>query len=293
MPKSTMKTEVRQKNRMLSATDLNGIFWVNIALDNILLSSRHLISTFFLIPQFKDLLCKSKLLPWYSKVILMDIETYIIQCRRKKEPAHNITYKKTCATSKDSICLHIFTVWSIFACMCILQPLDYPKRDKWEHWSEFFLLVKQVLLYVLSCVGWFIILNNPFCLFLLRFHGPVNPTGSCRARSVYLTKLLLDRLSPLRGLLLLCTFFHQKRTTALLESAEGNDHRKYFMINLHERMLPPQRGSNPQPPNHQSDAHSTEPPWLVGQPPLSAKIIALFKAHFAVKEVLILFLILH
>ena len=27
----------------------------------------------------------------------------------------------------------------------------------------------------------------PICLFVLRFYGPVNPMGSCRARSVYLT----------------------------------------------------------------------------------------------------------
>ena len=36
-------------------------------------------------------------------------------------------------------------------------------------------------------------------LFVLRFYGPVNPIGSCRARSVYLTRRLLGRLSPLRG----------------------------------------------------------------------------------------------
>ena len=30
------------------------------------------------------------------------------------------------------------------------------------------------------------------CLFVLRFYGPVNPMGSCRARSVYLTTLLLE-----------------------------------------------------------------------------------------------------
>ena len=35
------------------------------------------------------------------------------------------------------------------------------------------------------------------CLFVLRFYGPVNPVGSCRARSVYLTTHLLNRLSPL------------------------------------------------------------------------------------------------
>ena len=35
------------------------------------------------------------------------------------------------------------------------------------------------------------------CLFVLRFYGPVNPMGSCWAWSVYLTTLLLSRLSPL------------------------------------------------------------------------------------------------
>ena len=37
------------------------------------------------------------------------------------------------------------------------------------------------------------------CLFVLRFYGPVNPMGSYRARSVYLTTRLLGRLSPLSG----------------------------------------------------------------------------------------------
>ena len=36
-------------------------------------------------------------------------------------------------------------------------------------------------------------------LFVLRFYGPVNPMGSCRVRSVYLTTRLLGRVSPLRG----------------------------------------------------------------------------------------------
>ena len=61
------------------------------------------------------------------------------------------------------------------------------------------------------------------CLFVLRFYGPVNPMGSCRARSVYLTTRLLGRLSPLSGYSVLCTFFRQKLTTALLESAEGRE----------------------------------------------------------------------
>ena len=37
------------------------------------------------------------------------------------------------------------------------------------------------------------------CLFVLRFLGPVNPLGSCQARSVYLTTRLLGRLSHLSG----------------------------------------------------------------------------------------------
>ena len=37
-----------------------------------------------------------------------------------------------------------------------------------------------------------------FC-FVLRFYGPVNPMGSCRARSVYLITRVLGRLSPLSG----------------------------------------------------------------------------------------------
>ena len=36
-------------------------------------------------------------------------------------------------------------------------------------------------------------------LLVLRFYGPVNSMGSCRARSVYLTTRLLGRLSPLSG----------------------------------------------------------------------------------------------
>ena len=36
------------------------------------------------------------------------------------------------------------------------------------------------------------------CLFVLRFYGPVNPMGSCRARSVYLTTRLLGRQSSKR-----------------------------------------------------------------------------------------------
>ena len=49
----------------------------------------------------------------------------------------------------------------------------------------------------------------------------------------------------------LCTFFSQKLITALLESAEGSgDHRKHFMINIYERMLPTRQGLDLQLPDH-------------------------------------------
>ena len=57
----------------------------------------------------------------------------------------------------------------------------------------------------------------------------------------------------------MCTFFCQKLTTALLESAKGeNGCRKYFMINLHERMLPTSAGVE----HSTSLVHPIEPPRL-------------------------------
>ena len=38
-----------------------------------------------------------------------------------------------------------------------------------------------------------------YVVVVLRFYGPVNPMGSCPARSVYLTTRLLGRLSPPSG----------------------------------------------------------------------------------------------
>ena len=63
------------------------------------------------------------------------------------------------------------------------------------------LLFRSILPISLIVLG--LIIANGFllyvCLFVLRFYGPVNPMGSCRVRSVYLTTRLLGRLSPLRG----------------------------------------------------------------------------------------------
>ena len=44
----------------------------------------------------------------------------------------------------------------------------------------------------------------------------------------------------------MCTFFRQKLTTPFLNQRKGeNDRRKYFMINLHERILPTSAGVEP------------------------------------------------
>ena len=47
------------------------------------------------------------------------------------------------------------------------------------------------------------------------------------------------------------------------------------MINLHERILPTQRGSNPQSPDHHSDAHPIEPP----RPALPSKKGSILKGN--------------
>ena len=82
---------------------------------------------------------------------------------------------------------------------------------------------------------------------MLRFYDPVNPVGSCRAQSVYLTTLLLGRLSPPSG----CThcFTSNLQLPFLNERKGENDHRKFFMINLHERILTTQQGYNLKPPS--------------------------------------------
>ena len=81
---------------------------------------------------------------------------------------------------------------------------------------------------------------------MLRFYGPVNPMGSCRARSVYLTTRLLGRLSPLNVNQYCAHSFARNLQLPFLNQRKGeNDRRKYFMINLHERMLPTSAGVQP------------------------------------------------
>ena len=78
---------------------------------------------------------------------------------------------------------------------------------------------------------------------MLRFYGPVNPLGSCRVRSIHLTTLLHGRLRPLSGYQYCTHYFARNWQLPFLNQWKGeNDHRKYFMINLKERMLPARRG---------------------------------------------------
>ena len=88
-------------------------------------------------------------------------------------------------------------------------------------------------------------------LFVLRFYSPVMSSGVMSSAISLPNQTFTGQASPLSGQLVLSTFFCQKLTTALLESRkEETARRKYFMINLHERMLPTQQESN-QLPDHQ------------------------------------------
>ena len=79
-----------------------------------------------------------------------------------------------------------------------------------------------------------------FVVVVLRFYGPVNPMGSCRARSVYLTTRFYWAGLVLQAVNQYCAHsFARNWQLPFLNQRKGeNDRRKYFMINLHERMLP-------------------------------------------------------
>ena len=69
--------------------------------------------------------------------------------------------------------------------------------------------VVPVLVLLFVCLCWGFMAQSP--------NGVISSTVSC------LTIHLLGRLSPLSDKPVLCTFFSQKLTTALLESAEGRE----------------------------------------------------------------------
>ena len=78
---------------------------------------------------------------------------------------------------------------------CILPPLEtiFMKRQN----LSYNLLQLSVLTHIPGRL--LKIEKKIISLIVLRFYGPVNPMGSCRARSVYLTTRLLGRLSLLSG----------------------------------------------------------------------------------------------
>ena len=95
-------------------------------------------------------------------------------------------------------------------------------------------------------------------LFVLTFYGPVNPMGSCRARSVYLTTRLLGRLNQ-----------SSKRLTSIVHILSPETDNCPSWIIGRERMIVENiswsistkeccrpRGLNPRPPGFQSDGAS-------------------------------------
>ena len=84
-------------------------------------------------------------------------------------------------------------------------------------------------------------------LFVLRFCCPVNPME------------VISSVVSLPNTFTTFTLFARNWQLPFLNQQKGeNDRIKYSMINLHEKMLPTRQRSNPQPPDHQSDAHPTE-----------------------------------
>ena len=92
-------------------------------------------------------------------------------------------------------------------------------------------------------------------IFVLRFYSPVNPMGSCRAWSVYLTTHLLGRLSRLTSIVQIispetenCPSCISGRVTMTVENISRS-------ISTKECCWP-RRGLNPRPPGLQSDGTS-------------------------------------
>ena len=72
---------------------------------------------------------------------------------------------------------------------------------------------------------------------MLRFYGLVKPLGSCRAWSVYLTTLFPGQSSKPLTSTCAHSFARNWQLLFLIQQKDKNDCRKYFIIQLHERML--------------------------------------------------------
>ena len=111
----------------------------------------------------------------------------------------------------------------------------YPKCAQWRFFSDY--ANAQAGLFFTGCTfkGMFSDIEACKAPFLvLRFYGPVNRMGSCWAPSVYLSTLLLGRLSPpsSQPVYQYCAYsFARNWQMPFLNQWKGeNDRRKYFMI---------------------------------------------------------------
>ena len=108
-------------------------------------------------------------------------------------------------------------------------------------------------------LAFLVVYSVTVCLFVLRFYGPVNPMGSCRARSVYLTTRLLSRLRPLSGYIVISIMHILSPETDNCPSwISGRERMTVENISWSctKECCRPQRGLNPRPPGLQSDGAS-------------------------------------
>ena len=136
-----------------------------------------------------------------------------ISCMR----AHKKTYKKTGVTSKSSDQpVHPSSIARIRVYPTVDTLVVESKYDQRRLWSDCVdaqsdpsrrrshkyhcMFGRELtLVWAPNTTSYVEISSRMICLFVLRFYGPINPMGSCRARPVYLTTRLLGRLSPLSG----------------------------------------------------------------------------------------------
>ena len=116
---------------------------------------------------------------------------------------------------------------------------------------------------IINMLSWHWPQTSPGPLFVyVEVLQPSQPNGVMSTGSVYLSTLLLGRLSPPSGKPVLCNIFlpENDNCPSWISGRERMTVENISWSNLNTRMLPTRPGSNPQPPNHQSDVHLTEPP---------------------------------
>ena len=120
---------------------------------------------------------------FYPCVYLVCCPTWNFYQDLTSDQSLKIEYRKSFINSFDDICRLLFYYNKLpfgKTFICKVERLTVKQlRSRWDG--------------SLSRLIWIC------ALFVLRFYGPVNLMGSCRARSVYLTTHLLGRLSPLSG----------------------------------------------------------------------------------------------